>query len=118
MKSRLVLHALELNVFLGWPDAENAQQQLVSVDIEITFSEPPAACFSDDLRDTFSYDTLIEAIIAKTATKKYRLLEHLSYALHQLIQLQVPPTALVDVAVKKFPAIPALKGGASFCFGE
>jgi FolB domain-containing protein len=117
MKSRLTLHALELNVFLGWPEEENAHKQRVSVDIDITFSEPPAACVSDDLRDTFSYDTLIADIIADTATKKYRLLEHLTYALHQLIQQQLPPTAAVNVTVKKFPAIAALTGGASFCFG-
>ncbi len=117
MKSRLILHALELNVFLGWPKEESAQRQRVSVDIDITFSEPPAACFSDDLRDTFSYDTLIADLVAQTATKTYRLLEHLSYALHQLIQSQLPATAAVNVRVKKFPAIPALTGGASFSFG-
>jgi FolB domain-containing protein len=118
MKSRLTLHELELTVFLGWPDAENEHQQRVSVDIEIQFLEPPAACVSDDLCDTFSYDTLIEDIQTKTATKKFRLLEHLSYELHQLIQQQMPPSAVVSVNVKKFPPIPALKGGASFRFGK
>ena len=116
--SRLSLHELELSVFLGWPDEENAQLQRVLLDIDIHFSAPPAACLSDDLKDTFSYDTLIEYIQKNTATKKFRLLEHLGFAIHQLIKTFISQDTSVNVSVKKHPAIAALKGGASFYFGD
>jgi FolB domain-containing protein len=116
--SCLSLHELELSVFLGWPDEESAQAQRVILDIDIHFAAPPAACLSDDLKDTFSYDTLIEHIQKNTAAKKFRLLEHLGYALHQLIKTYIPEETIVNVSVKKHPAIAALKGGASFYVGD
>jgi dihydroneopterin aldolase len=114
----LTLHELELSVFLGWSDAENQTPQRVSVDIQIKFPAPPRACQSDDLQDTVTYDALVALMQEKTATRKFRLLEHLCYEIHQLLKTQLPHQTAVSVAVKKYPAIPALKGGASFYFAE
>ena len=44
MPSQMTLNNLLLPVNLGWPGEERAKQQLVSINITLTFETPPAAC--------------------------------------------------------------------------
>ena len=116
--SCIFLNNLELPLFLGWTDNELHQQQIISLDIKLSFNSPPNACLSDNLSDTFCYDQLIQEIQNKFATQKIRLLEHLGYKLYQKIKLQLPPKTLVTIRVTKKPNIPHLTGGVSFCYGD
>lgn len=117
-QSSLSLHGLELNVFLGWPDDERQEKQQVKLDVTVAFSAPPKACVSDQLQDTFCYDSLITQIKEKTTAKSFRLLEHLGYEIYQMIKPAVPDSAKVSISLQKMPPIPALTGGASFYFGD
>jgi FolB domain-containing protein len=115
--ARITLQQLELTAFLGWPDAERAEAQPISIDIQIEFEKPPAACTTDQLQDTYCYATLVGAIREKVAAKKYRLLEHLGYEIYQTIKQSVT-AAKIGVHVTKQPPIPNLTGGVAFYFGD
>jgi FolB domain-containing protein len=116
--SSLSLNGLTLDVFLGWPEEERQQKQIVKLDVTVHFSQPIQACVSDELADTFAYDRLVALIQEQTAVKSFRLLEHLGYEIYQLIKQAVPTNTRVEIVVQKQPPIPALTGGASFRFGD
>lgn len=115
---RMTLNGLELSVHLGWPTHERLAPQAVIADITLTFVEPPLACQSDQLQDTFCYDQLIKTIHAELATRHFRLVEHLAYTLHHIIQHYVGERAQVSIAVTKKPAIVGLTGGVKFFYGD
>lgn len=116
--SYIVLHGLELNVHLGWPEAERVHKQIVTIDIKIQFANPPHGCITDNLADTYCYDTLINAIKMKISEGQYRLLEHLSYKIYQIIKDTISNDILIEVHVRKKPAIAQLTGGVSFHYGD
>ncbi|MES2217473.1 MAG: dihydroneopterin aldolase [Pseudomonadota bacterium] len=118
ISSGIVLRGLEFPVFLGWPDAERAQQQLVVIDINLQFQQPPQGCVSDELQDTHCYDTLTATILEKISTRQYKLLEHLGHELYQHIKAFVKEGTTVGVRVKKLPPIASLKGGVFFHYGD
>ena len=71
----LSINQFELPVFLGWPEDERTQSQLVSIDIHLSFKSPPKACDTDNLEDTFCYSWLTDQIKQETALKKFHLIE-------------------------------------------
>jgi FolB domain-containing protein len=105
-------------VFLGWPDSERAQQQIVIVDFSLRFAEPPAGCVSDQLQDTHCYDTLTTKLKDMLASGNFRLLEHLGHEIYQFIKTLVTTTTLVNIRVKKLPPIANLKEGVFFHYGD
>lgn len=116
--SSIVLHSLELSVHLGWSDAEQLQQQIIVTDIKILFLQPPKACLTDNLADTFCYDELTQKIKQKASSKSFRLIEHLGHELYQTIKLTLLHDSAVSLRITKKPPIPNLKGGVSFCYGD
>lgn len=118
IKTRIILHQLELSVHLGWPDAERSSEQRVLLDIHLDFAHPPRACVSDNLADTFSYETLCDLIEKNITSKKFRLIEHLGYETYQLVKNALPKDLLVTICVTKKPPIVNLTGGVSFWYGE
>jgi dihydroneopterin aldolase len=118
ISSGIVLRGLEFLVFLGWPDEERAQQQKVVVDFNLQYKQPPHGCVSDDLKDTYCYDTLTASLLEKISQKPYRLLEHLTHEVYQHIKSFVGQDTKVSVRVQKFPPIANLKGGAFFNYGD
>jgi dihydroneopterin aldolase len=115
--SRITLQRLELDAFLGWPAAERAVLQPVSIDVTLRFPLPPKGCVTDDLQDTHCYATLVEKIRATVAEQPYRLLENLGYAIYHTVKAAVA-TAHVAVDIKKLPPIPNLAGGVTFSIGD
>jgi FolB domain-containing protein len=116
-QTSITLKSLKLDVFLGWPVAERAEEQQVIIDINIQFQKPPAGCFTDNLADTYCYDTLIKAVRKTVAAKQFRLLEHLGHEIYQTIK-QAIASAKIGIHVKKNPPIQNLTGGVSFYFGD
>lgn len=114
----LALNKLELHVHLGWPDEEREEIQTILANIDIVFSEPPKACVTDNLHDTFCYADIIEKIKIGIANKKFRLIEHLAQDIYHLITKQLPDDARVMVHLTKFPSIEGLRGGACFSYGD
>src|SRR5476649_82491 len=86
-KSCLLINALELELYLGWPNEERMRKQVISLDIEIQFPAVPKACTSDTLQDTVCYRELIETLRQKIGDKKYHLIEHVTREIHQVLKI-------------------------------
>jgi FolB domain-containing protein len=117
-QSRIHLAGLELSLFLGWPESERETPQTILLDVCIQFLEPPSACISDDLSDTFCYESLVNAIKATVQARPFRLLEHLGHTIYQTIKALLPHPHTLQICVKKQPNIPHLTGGVSFHYGD
>lgn len=118
ISTSLTLHQLELDIHLGWLEAEQTEKQRISIDIEFRFPTPPLACNTDELADTYCYDTLIKNIKTYLDGKKFRLVEHLAYELYRYIKPQFLPETSITIRIAKMPLIPNLTGGVSFCYGD
>mgnify|MGYP001597833778 CR=1 FL=1 len=111
------LNGLELSVNLGWPQGERKKTQIVSLTVIICFPTPPLGCTSDQLTDTYCYDSLIQSIKNGLADRDFRLLEHLGYEIHRIITENLPPDFKIHISVTKKPAILNLTGGVTFSYG-
>lgn len=117
MKTSITLHQLELNVHLGWSEAERLQQQAIMLDVLVHFAEPPAACTTDQLNDTYCYDHLINLLKTNIGSRTFRLIEHLSLHIYHVLRHLLPADALINIRITKHPVITQL-GGVSFCYGD
>ena len=117
LQSCIRLQNLELEAFLGWPDAERAIAQSIAIDVTLHFSTLPAGCVTDELSDTTCYATLVEQIRATVTAKPYRLIEHIGHAIYQTVK-QAAAHAAVHIDVQKLPPIPNLEGGVRFSIGD
>lgn len=118
MHSELHIHNLELYLNLGWRNKERAQEQAVLLDIDFYFPAPPKACNTDNLEDTICYAKLIEEIRTTISAKHYRLIEHVSADIYQLVKQQLPENVILSLRITKFPRISGLKQGVSFVYGD
>jgi dihydroneopterin aldolase len=118
LPSRLILRGLACSVFLGWPDQERAEQQIVVIDINIFYRGAIIGCVTDELADTYCYDDLTQTLVEKIGQKKYRLLEHLTYEVYQIIKQIITADASISVRIKKTPPIPNLTDGIFFYYGD
>lgn len=115
----ITLNALELAVHLGWPDDERSNKQTVWLDVHLSFPDELAACATDNLSDTYCYGTLVQQITEGIEQKSFHLIEHLGSEIYHLIRLSLPPHIKVHLRLKKYPAaIPHLKGGVTFHYGD
>jgi FolB domain-containing protein len=116
--SRIVLHKLELLVFLGCGPAERKRQQSITVDIHITFKKPPAACKTDHLNDTFCYDTLQQTIKNHIAKKEFHLIEHVAHEIYVCVKQFLYFKNTTTICVTKYPDAFFKSGGVSFWYGD
>ena len=116
--SRLVLHKLAFFVYLGWKNAERKKKQKVTVDIDIQFVYPPAACTTDFLDDTFCYDTLNKTIKKNIQSKKFFLLEHLTHEIYSSVKTFLRLKNKTIICVTKYPDVFFKSQGVSFFYGD
>jgi FolB domain-containing protein len=114
----IVLRKLEFLVFLGWGQEERALQQQVIVDLYIRFAEPPAACMTDNLTDTFCYATLNQTLKNHIERKEFRLLEHLAYDIYHHVKHLLPLETKIKVGVTKHPDQFFKSGGVTFWYSD
>lgn len=117
IESKIILHELELPVFLGWSEAERLRKQMVMLDITLHFKTPPLACQTDQLKDTVCYQFLADKIKDHLETRKFHLLEHLGFDVYTLIKTIFPADTRVQISISKQPPIPNLKK-AIFSYGD
>lgn len=118
IKSRLLIRGVELCVFLGWPEEERVEGQVVLLDMEIILPTPPSACLTDELQDTFCYADIIAALHEKLQRRVFKLIEHLCYEIYQLVKPSLPVEAKLSVQLTKHPKIQGLTGGVSFSYED
>ncbi|MEO8401636.1 MAG: dihydroneopterin aldolase [Gammaproteobacteria bacterium] len=117
-KSIIRLNQLELSVNLGWPQGERIKPQIVTADVIIHFTKPPAACVSDQLTDTHCYDMLIKTIKTEIAARNFRLLEHLGFEIHRIAKQAISAETRIQISITKKPAILNLTGGVTFFYED
>lgn len=116
--SSIQLKGIELSLHFGWYEKERLQPQIIQVDVDLRFAQPPKACLSDDLVDTYCYDELIKNITIETSSRHFKLVEHLSFHVYQTIKKLLPDTTQVRVTIMKKPPIVNLSGGVIFAYGD
>lgn len=116
-KSALSINALEIELFLGWPNEERMRRQVVSLDIELHFSALPKACTSDDLQDTVCYRELIEKLREKICVQKFHLIEHVTQEVYVVLKSLLPAHCNISVHLTKHPQIQGL-GSVTFNYRD
>lgn len=114
----LSIRGLELVVHLGWPDNERSVEQMVWLDIDIFLPDPPKACVTDKLEDTYCYSTLTTLVREKIKAKTFHLIEHLNYHIYHAVKPEFPKDTRIIVRLTKHPHIEGLSGGVSFTYGD
>lgn len=118
INSRLLIRGVELCVFLGWPEEERIDEQVVLLDMEIQLATPPSACVTDELQDTFCYADIITEVHKQIGTRVFKLIEHLCYEIYQLVKPRLPADAKLSVHITKHPKIQGLTGGVRFSYED
>lgn len=108
----LSLTDLELSIHLGWPDEERVDRQLIWLDLQLRFTQKPAACDNDELNNTVCYDQLASTITQQCQAKTYKLIEHLAQDIYAIAKSYTQ--ADCALTVKKQAPINNLKGNAIF----
>ena len=116
-KSSLFINGLELELFLGWPNAERMRKQIVTLDLDIVYPATPTACTSDDLKDTVCYRELIEKLRAHIGERKFHLIEHVTQEVYDTLKMELPKGTGISVSLTKHPQIQGL-GGVTFNFRD
>lgn len=118
--AHITLHRLELDISLGVSDAERAIPQTLWLDIDIQFQTPPRACKTDQLKETYCYDTLTQKIAEQIKPRSFHLLEHVGYEIYQLVKNSYtqPLTVLVKVTKKPLLSSNLVIANASFSYGD
>ncbi len=70
------------------------------------------------MEDTVCYSTLIDKLHQELKEKKFRLLEHLTYEVHQILKNNFTLAGQIEVQVTKYPSIVGLNGGVSFSYAD
>jgi 7,8-dihydroneopterin aldolase/epimerase/oxygenase len=110
----LTINGLQLFVFLGVYPEEKVKPQCVSLDIKVEFIEPPKACSTDQLADTYCYHQLIDFIKEMVAKRKFQLIEYLTAELHSLLKSYFPASSKILLKLTKKPPVSDLMGGVTF----
>jgi dihydroneopterin aldolase len=115
---QLEFRAARLAVKLGCGAEERARPQAVDLDVAVRLAALPAACTTDDLRDTVCYAELIEAARKYVLLREFNLVERLAHDLHGELLPLLPPGAELWLRVTKLcPPVAELAGGVSFALG-
>lgn len=115
MRAKLRLYALELPVFIGLTSEERSRSQLIEFNLELSYSETPKACSSDEIVDTACYDDLAVLIESFVSGKKFKLIEKLCFELMEALKSHVKEASSIELEVKKLqPPIRQKNQGAGF----
>jgi len=83
--SKLIIADLRLWVHLGWGEEEKLYPQMVSIDIEVIFKNPPKAITTDYLEDTICYAQLVQKVREVCAGGRFNLIERLVGDIHDAL---------------------------------
>lgn len=101
------------SVYLGTTAQEKAHSQTVIINVEIHFNHIIQAQMSDDLNHTIDYVSICDLIDRVCKSKKFNLIENLTYEICQTLikEFREKYKGTVSVAVIKTEVpVPGLKG--------
>ena len=106
---KLILHGVQIPIYLGVYDFEQLEQQNIVVDVEINYYQEPKGCQSDQHQDIICYVRLNELLLKAASKKSYQLIEHVAQIFVQELMEQIDFPADVKVTVFKKPPLDNVK---------
>ncbi len=107
LEDRIELRGIELLVFCGVLDEEQARKQPFTFDIDI-YLDLAAAAATDDLDKTVNYGATIELISSTLGSERFLLLERMATRVADLV-LSDPNAVSVTVTARKVrPPVPSI----------
>ena len=113
-RSVLTVDALKCAVHLGVPKEERADRQSILVSWKITFSRPPHATASDDIRETSDYAVVSKTLKQHIEDQEFQTIEYLTAYSFDHIANYLEPETRLSVCIRKFPPVDGLQEGVSF----
>lgn len=104
---RIELRDLELLVFCGVLDEEQARRQPFAFDIDI-YLDMTAAAAGDDLDETVNYGATIELISTTLANERFLLLERMASRVADLVLSDPKADSVTVMARKVRPPVPSI----------
>lgn len=101
MYYQLNIENLQLEVHLGWPEAERQNLQRVLINVTLQFSGLPKAAQSDDLADTVCYAEIADKL-KRFNGKTFKLIEHLGHECFEMIRALAKDAQKIEINVRKF----------------
>ncbi len=89
MKDTITLSRLKIPVFIGVPDEERAEQQVVEVTLEMS-PERPLLGTGDEIDQTINYYEVSKRLIAEAQAKPRKLIEQLNEDLLRMVLGEFP----------------------------
>ena len=103
---------------MGWHESERETKQPILLDLLLRFPQPPKACITDQLADTYCYAALTEKINNYLQGRHFRLLEHVGQQIYQLLKATLGENNSLSIRVFKKPPLPNVTQGVSFSYGD
>ena len=120
---RLSVCDLRIWVSLGCSIEEQANPQLVAVDLHVDFTTPPQGLLTDSLDDTVCYRQLADRVkaLCDPTQRSFHLIEHMAWVIHQALaqSLKERPETIANLTVnvhKVAPPLPDVYGGTHFTY--
>jgi len=107
LDDRIELRGLELLVFCGVLDEEQARRQPFTFDIDI-YLDMSAAAKGDDLDATVNYGATIELISSSLHSERFLLLERMATWVADLVLSDPNARSVTVVARKVRPPVPSI----------
>jgi len=107
LADRIELRGIELLVFCGVLDEEQARKQPFTFDIDI-YLDLTAAALGDDLGETVNYGATIELISATLDNERFLLLERMATRVADLVLSDINAESVTVVARKVRPPVPSI----------
>ncbi len=111
MEAKISIKGIKVNLVLGHYPEERLSPREARVDIELRPIGVERALKSDDLSDTFNYETALEIVNKLAATKEYKLIESFAYDIFREMK-DLPRVGWVSVSVEKPGAMAGCEGTA------
>lgn len=100
MEAKILVKGIKVNLILGHYPEERTAPRPAIVDIELRPIGVERALKSDDLSDTFNYETALEIVNKLAAAKEYKLIESFVYDIFKEMK-DLPRVGWVRVLVEK-----------------
>jgi dihydroneopterin aldolase len=107
LADRIELRGIELLVFCGVLDEEQARRQPFIFDVDI-YLDLSVAAASDDLTETVNYGATIELIAATLDRERFLLLERMATRVADLVLSDANAVAVTVAARKVRPPVPSI----------
>ncbi len=107
LEDRIELRGIELLVFCGVLEEEQARKQPFTFDIDIYLDLAPAAA-TDDLDETVNYGATIDLISSTLGSERFLLLERMATRVADLVLSDSNAVSVTVIARKVRPPVPSI----------